>query len=285
MLIHSPAGERSKDCGEIPERSLSTKMREVRELLLAATLGVLLSELCRKLFRRVSHYAALSLMPAAVEVSSGEPKAVAGRMPPSLSVEQSSCRSTSGPAASPSVQLERSSASLSYPNAAAAKRAQEHSLPKGSASVGKGLGRMQSWKGAVGKAGDSDSDEEKQSSVLPRELLSPVPADQATTIIVFGVDGDLASKKLMPTLFHLWRRQLMPHDTLIMGYARPRGAGGRFLDTAEFRAHVRSLLTGRTKEGEHLPNMDSESEDIDDFCRTLHFSAGQVGVDGRCPGR
>ena len=75
-------------------------MREVRELLLAATLGVLLSELCRKLFRRVSHYAALSLMPAAVEVSSGEPKAVAGRMPPSLSVEQSSCRSTSGPAAS-----------------------------------------------------------------------------------------------------------------------------------------------------------------------------------------
>ena len=259
-------------------------MREVRELMLAATLGVLLSELCRKLFRRVSQYAALSLMPAAVEVSSSEPKGVAGRMSPSLSVEPSSCRSTSGPAASPSVQLERSSASLLYPNAAAAKRAQEHALPKGSASVGPGSGRMQSWKGAVGKAGDSDSDEEKQSSVLPRELLSPVPADQATTIIVFGVDGDLASKKLMPTLFHLWRRQLMPHDTIIMGYARPRGAGGRFLDTAEFRAHVRFLLTGHTKEGEHLPNMDSQSE-VDDFCRTLHFSAGQVGVDGRCPER
>ena len=79
------------------------------------------------------------------------------------------------------MQLERSSASLSYPNAAAAKRAQEHALPKSSGSIGQGSGRMQ--------AGDSDSDEEKQSSVLPRELLSPVPADQATTIIVFGVDG------------------------------------------------------------------------------------------------
>ena len=253
----------------------------LQELVLAATLGVLLSELCRELFRRFSQYSALSLMPAAEEGSSGEPKAVPGRMPPSLSVAPSSCRSTSGPEASPSVQLERSSASLSYPNAAAAKRAQEHSLPKGSASVGKGLGRMQSWKGAVGKAGDSDSDEERQSSVLPRELLSPVPADQATTIIVFGVDGDLASKKLLPTLFHLWRRLLMPHDTIIMGYARPRGAGGRFLDTAEFRAHVRFLLTGHTKEGEHLPNMDSQSE-VDGFCRTLHFSAGQVGVDCDC---
>ena len=73
----------------------------------------------------------------------------------------------------------------------------------------------------------------------------------------------------------------MPHDTIIMGYARPRGAGGRFLDTAEFRAHVRFLLTGHTKEGEHLPNMDSQSE-VDGFCRTLHFSAGQGGVDCDC---
>ena len=118
-------------------------------------------------------------------------------------------------------------------------------------------------------AGDSDSDEEKESSTLPRDLLSPVPTDQATTIVVFGVDGNLATMKLLPTLFHLWRRRLLPRDAIIAGFARPRGAGGRFMDTSEFRAHVRSLIMANDKQ--------NSIADADGFSQCCHFQPGQFG--------
>ena len=41
-----------------------------------------------------------------------------------------------------------------------------------------------------------------------------------TTICVFGADGNLASKKILPTLFQLWKQKLVPRDLLIFGYAR-----------------------------------------------------------------
>ena len=84
-------------------------------------------------------------------------------------------------------------------------------------------------------AGDSDSDDEDKEAKLPRDLLSPVPRDQETTICVFGADGNLAEKKLLPTLFQLWMRNLLPTDVLIVGYARPKAKGGKYDDTAAFR--------------------------------------------------
>ncbi|KAJ8605606.1 hypothetical protein CTAYLR_000061 [Chrysophaeum taylorii] len=41
-----------------------------------------------------------------------------------------------------------------------------------------------------------------------------------TTIVLFGADGNLATKKTYPTLFALWRRGFLPRTTLIVGYAR-----------------------------------------------------------------
>ena len=41
-----------------------------------------------------------------------------------------------------------------------------------------------------------------------------------TTIVLFGADGNLATKKTFPTLFALWRKQLLPRSTLVVGYAR-----------------------------------------------------------------
>jgi glucose-6-phosphate 1-dehydrogenase len=37
---------------------------------------------------------------------------------------------------------------------------------------------------------------------------------------VFGASGDLAKKKIYPTLWALFKENLLPADTTIIGYAR-----------------------------------------------------------------
>ena len=45
-------------------------------------------------------------------------------------------------------------------------------------------------------------------------------APQWTTLVIFGADGNLATKKTFPTLFALWRKKLLPRDVVVVGYAR-----------------------------------------------------------------
>ena len=40
--------------------------------------------------------------------------------------------------------------------------------------------------------------------------------------VVFGASGDLAKKKIYPTLWSLFKENLMPNDTQIVGYARSK---------------------------------------------------------------
>ena len=115
-------------------------------------------------------------------------------------------------------------------------------------------------------AGDSDSDDEDKEAKLPRDLLSPVPRDQQTTICVFGADGNLAEKKLLPTLFELWQRNLLPPDVLIVGYARPKSNGGKYDDTAAFRQAL----------AERLPDTRVRRRRSDD--RSSERPSGEVGA-------
>ena len=49
------------------------------------------------------------------------------------------------------------------------------------------------------------------------------PAGTASHVfVVFGASGDLARKKIYPTLWALFRDRLMPHGTKVFGYARSR---------------------------------------------------------------
>ena len=38
--------------------------------------------------------------------------------------------------------------------------------------------------------------------------------------VVFGASGDLAKKKIYPTLWMLYKHKLLPNNTTIVGYAR-----------------------------------------------------------------
>uniref|UniRef100_V9KLG6 Glucose-6-phosphate 1-dehydrogenase n=1 Tax=Callorhinchus milii TaxID=7868 RepID=V9KLG6_CALMI len=106
--------------------------------------------------------------------------------------------------------------------------------------------------------------------------MVPIP----TAVVVFGVSGDLAKKKIYPTLWWLYMDGLLPEDTYIVGFARSpltvtdiqrniypylkvreeqKGVledfvgrnsyvRGRYDDPESFRgldAHIRSLVKGR----------------------------------------
>ena len=47
-------------------------------------------------------------------------------------------------------------------------------------------------------------------------------ASASHIFVVFGASGDLAKKKIYPTLWSLFKEKLMPNDTQIVGYARSK---------------------------------------------------------------
>jgi glucose-6-phosphate 1-dehydrogenase len=63
-----------------------------------------------------------------------------------------------------------------------------------------------------------------------------------TTIVIFGASGDLTRRKLIPALYNLYRKERLPHDVRIVGYARRPYSHDDFREqvrtgVAEFSAH------------------------------------------------
>lgn len=56
------------------------------------------------------------------------------------------------------------------------------------------------------------------------------------TIVIFGASGDLTSRKLIPSLFHLARKGRLPEETMILGVARSE------YDNQSFRDHLKAKV-------------------------------------------
>ena len=65
----------------------------------------------------------------------------------------------------------------------------------------------------------------------------------STTIVIFGASGDLAQRKLIPALFNLYRKQRLPADFRIVGFATTPW------QDADFRAAVQA---GAEQHAAHL---------------------------------
>ena len=71
-----------------------------------------------------------------------------------------------------------------------------------------------------------------------------------TTIVIFGASGDLTRRKLIPAIYNLFRKERLPAETKIVGFARrPLGDEG-FRDAvrsaiAEFAADSQDGMAGR----------------------------------------
>lgn len=58
------------------------------------------------------------------------------------------------------------------------------------------------------------------SDVIKEDMAKYHNADEGLSFTVFGASGDLAKKKIFPSLFHLFKKGFLPSHTLIVGYAR-----------------------------------------------------------------
>uniref|UniRef100_A0A0N4ZW09 Glucose-6-phosphate 1-dehydrogenase n=1 Tax=Parastrongyloides trichosuri TaxID=131310 RepID=A0A0N4ZW09_PARTI len=76
--------------------------------------------------------------------------------------------------------------------------------------------------------------------------------------VVFGASGDLAKKKIMPTLWHLYSEQLLPYKVSIFGYARSK------LDIVAWRQGFEKFC--KVKNGD-------ESK-FEEFCENLTYISG-----------
>ena len=44
-------------------------------------------------------------------------------------------------------------------------------------------------------------------------------------IVIFGATGDLCKRKLIPALYELWKKELLPKELLIVGASRREHTG------------------------------------------------------------
>ena len=84
-----------------------------------------------------------------------------------------------------------------------------------------------------------------------------LPSDDAC-ILIFGASGDLTARKLMPSLFTLWKKEFLPPDIPIIVVAR------REKTSASFRAELRDSVS------QHVRAVITD-EDWQAFSRQVHY--------------
>ena len=110
---------------------------------------------------------------------------------------------------------------------------------------------------------------------------------QPCALVVFGVTGDLARKKLLPAVYDLANRGLLPADFVLLGFARRDWQDGDFESLAKKAAkqHARTdwneevwtRLSGNVK---FIPGSFDDDTAFDTLARTLTDLCGSHGIKG-----
>ncbi|PKQ16634.1 MAG: hypothetical protein CVT67_04380 [Actinobacteria bacterium HGW-Actinobacteria-7] len=83
----------------------------------------------------------------------------------------------------------------------------------------------------------------------------------ATVLVVFGATGDLMARKVVPSLFHLRSKGLLPERFRVVGFGR------REWGDSELREHVRSILAERAPR--------ASTQDVDAFLGLFCYQRGE----------
>ena len=86
----------------------------------------------------------------------------------------------------------------------------------------------------LARAGKRASRAKPVENVL-REGLRLARIPDPSILVLFGATGDLAHRKVIPALYHLWRTDLLPHEFRVVAIGR------RPFDDETFRAGIRDL--------------------------------------------
>src|SRR3954452_23774384 len=87
----------------------------------------------------------------------------------------------------------------------------------------------------LARSGKRASRARRDENVL-REGLRLERVPDPSIVVLFGATGDLAHRKVIPALYHLWRTNLLPHEFLLVSIGR------REYDDEAFRAEIRASL-------------------------------------------
>src|SRR3954452_13701559 len=123
----------------------------------------------------------------------------------------------------------------------------------------------------------------------PRDRRLPRVPDPCV-LVVFGVTGDLARKKLIPAVYDLANRGLLPPGFVLLGFARRDWGDGDFAALAkkaakehartEFRADVWRRLAESIR---FLPGSFDDDAAFDTLAGTLQDLEGSHGTQGNAP--
>ena len=96
------------------------------------------------------------------------------------------------------------------------------------------------------------------------EIFCSEEKPESCGMIIFGASGDLTHRKLIPALFHLYQRDLVPDRMFVLGCGRSP------LTDESFRHGVREILT-------HNDNAPGPKTDA--FARRFHYRSGDYNDD------
>jgi len=82
-----------------------------------------------------------------------------------------------------------------------------------------------------------------------------------TILVVFGPTGDLMARKVVPSLFYLMGKDLLPERLVVVGFGR------REWGDAELRAHVRAILDERAEK--------ADPADVEHFLSLFRYQRGE----------
>jgi glucose-6-phosphate 1-dehydrogenase len=115
--------------------------------------------------------------------------------------------------------------------------------------------------------------------------LPRVPAPCA--LVVFGVTGDLARKKLLPAIYDLANRGLLPADFVLLGFARRDWGDGDFEELAKKSAKEHARTDWKEDVWERLsgdimfvPGSFDDDDAFDTLKKTLDDLCGSHGIKG-----
>lgn len=94
-----------------------------------------------------------------------------------------------------------------------------------------------------------------------REQLCVEQAPGPGTIVIFGASGDLTKRKLLPSIYSLYKRHLLPENFAVVGVARSG------LSNEDFQKEVRTSIQGITES--------MSSEEIEQFISRFSYVSGQ----------
>ena len=103
------------------------------------------------------------------------------------------------------------------------------------------------------------------------------PEDQI--LVIFGASGDLTKRKLLPSLYELFERDMLPEHFVILGVARTKFTDEQY--RKEQKANLKQFLKDDRPEGKRVDEflkkvqyLEFDTDNVDDY----HLLAEKIGI-------